>query len=150
MRDKCHYYDGAKVYEFGSHLEIEGVCNYPEEREGNEHRVNIYSTERSYRDFELTLSDCHVRNEDGTHKYRRIRGKDMPVYDIPKGLGTIEKVRGGALWTGCLWVKQETVTQMLSLLPVVKPLYMFVHERKIERIRWIEGFAVQTSNPAEE
>jgi len=91
-----------------------------------------------------------VRNEDSTHKYRRVRGKDLPVYDIPKGLGTLEKVRGEALWTGCLWVKQETVTQMLSLLPVVKPLYMFVHERKIEHHRWIVGFTVQTSDPSEE
>jgi hypothetical protein len=150
VMDKRHYYDDAKVYDFGSHLEIEGICNYPEEREGDEHHITIYSTERSFRDFELTLSDCQVRNEDSTLKYRRVRGKDVPVYNIPKGLGTLEKVRGEPLWTGCLWVKQETVTQVLSLLPVVKPLYMYIHERKIDRHRWIVNFAVQTSDPAEE
>ena len=34
---------------------------------------------------------------------------------------------------------------------VVKPLYIHVHERKVDRHnRWIVSFTVQTSNPAEE
>jgi len=35
-----------------------------------------------------------VLDEDGTWKYRRYRGEDIPVYDVPEGIGLIEKVRG--------------------------------------------------------
>jgi len=150
VRDKRYYSRDAKVYQFSSHVEIEGICTWPEEREGDEYTMTIYGHETHSGNFELTLSDCHVMDEHWSPKYKRVRGKDMPVYDVPNGLGTLDKVRGVAAWTGCIWVPQDTITNMLSLLPVVNPLYIFIHENKIERHRWIVGFTLQTTDPAEE
>ena len=50
--------------------------------------MTIYGHEIRPGDFELTLSDCHVMDEHWSPKYKRVRGKDIPVYDVPKGPGT--------------------------------------------------------------
>lgn len=150
VRDKRYYHDDAKVYKFSSHVEITGICTWPEEKEGDEYVMTIYGSEIRTGDFDLTLSDCHVLDERSIPKFKKVRGKEVPIYDVPKGLGTIEKQRGIALWSGCLWVSPQGITNMLNLLPNVTPLYMFIHERNIERNRWIVGFTLQTSDPAEE
>ena len=150
VRDKRHYHSDAKVYRFSSHVEIDGICTWPEEREGDEYSMTIYGNEIHPGDFKLSLSDCHVKDENWSLKYKRVRGKDVPIYDVPKGLGTLDKVRGVAAWAGNIWVPETTITNMLSLLPVVNPLYIFIHENKIERHRWIVGLTLQTTDPAEE
>ena len=150
VRDKCHYSNDAKIYKFSSHLEIEGICTWPEEREGDEYAITIYGHEIRQGDFELTLSDCNVMDEHWSPKYKRVRGKDVPVYDVPKGMGTLNKVRGAALWTGCIWVPTSTITNMLNLLTAVTLLYIAIHENKIERHRWIVGLTLQTTDPADE
>jgi hypothetical protein len=53
------------------------------------------------------------------------------VYDVPDGLGLIEKVRGKREWSGFCWVSPGTVSDMLLLLPHVSPLYISIHERKV-------------------
>ena len=42
------------------------------------------------------------------------------------------------------------VSDMLLLLPQVRPLYVGIHEMKVERNRWIVGLTLQTTDPAEE
>ncbi len=74
----------------------------------------------------------------------------MPVYDVPKGIGYIERQRGIRVWWGCVWVKQQTVSDMLNLLPNVRPLFIMIHERRIGRTRWIIGLTLDTKNPDEE
>jgi len=79
-----------------------------------------------------------------------VRGELRPVYDVPEGIGILNKVRGTQNWTGAAWVAPNTISDMLTLLPTVDPLYVFLHEVKIGRNRWIKGITLQTTDPAEE
>jgi len=150
VRDPRHYQDDAKVYTFGSQLDIEGVSTYPEERAGETYCLTVYGSEPCHDRFTLTLADCHVRDDHGVPMYRKVRGKEVPVYDVPKGIGHLERQRGTRTWVGWLWVLPQTVNDMLTLLPQVRPLYVDIHELRIGRQRWIVGLTLQTTDPAEE
>ena len=89
-------------------------------------------------------------DEYGAHKYRKVRGNMVPVYDIPKDIGFLDKVRGGKAWSGAVWVAPQTTTDMLAVLPSVRPLYLALHELKIERRRFVSSLTLQTTHPAEE
>jgi len=110
----------------------------------------LYGSEPRYDKFTLTLADCHVRDDHGVSKYRKVRGKEMPVYDVPKGIGHLERLRGTRTWAGWVWAPPQTVNDMLTLLPHVRPLYVDIHELRIGRKRWIVGLALLTTDPAEE
>ena len=150
VRDRHHYRDDAKVYSFESRLEIEGVCTYPEERELGVYSITVYGTARHADQFALTLEDCHIRGDHGVPVYRKVRGKEVPVYDIPKSIGMLDRRRGTQSWHGWLWVPPRTVTDMLSLLPHVRPLYLGIHELREGRQHWIVGLTLQTADPATE
>lgn len=150
VRHHHHDHDDAKVYAFESCLDIEGVCTYPDDRTGDKYCITVYGHEARKNQFQLTLADCHVRDEDGSRKYRKVRGREVPVYDVPKGIGHIEQQRGTKIWTGWTWVSPRSVADMLILLPHVKPLFIQIHELKIARLRWIISMSLQTSDPAEE
>jgi hypothetical protein len=93
-RDRRHHYRDPKIYSFGSSVELEGVCDYPEERSGESYVISVHGWETEEGEFEARLSDRHVMDEDGMRKYRKVRGKEIPMYDVPEGIGLIEKVRG--------------------------------------------------------
>jgi hypothetical protein len=150
VRDPRHYYDDAKVYDFRSQVEMEGIFMYPEERIDEKIQMTVLSSDSDHHNFDLTLKDCHVRDDHGSPKYRKARGKEIPIYDIPKGIGYIEKQRGTRDWIGCAWVRHYTLTDMLTLLPDVRPLYITFHERRLDRTNWIVGLTLQTNNPEEE
>ncbi len=120
VRESRYYEDDAKVFDFGSHLELEGHFIDSEDRAEEKIQLTVYGSDSGHCDFELTLADCQVRDGNGSLKYRKARGKAIPVYDVPKGIGYIERQRGTRIWTGCVWVKQQTVTDMLALLPNVR------------------------------
>lgn len=80
--------------------------------------------------------------------YRRVRGKNVPVYDFPECLGRIERFRGTKDWIGSCWVPNRTIFDMLSLLPNAWPLYIAIHERRVGRTHWINGLTLQISHPA--
>jgi len=145
-----YYHDDTKVYDFKTCLDIEGISTYPEEREGEAYSITVYGAEPSSDNFNMTLVDCHVRDEDGLPRYRKVSGKQVPVYDVPKGIGLLERHRGAKCWGGWVWVSQPTVSDMLALLPHVQPLYIHIHELRIGRKRWIAGLTLQTTDPAEE
>jgi hypothetical protein len=147
-RDKRHQYADPKIYSFGTSVELEGVCDYPDERSGDRYVISVHGWETEEGEFEARLSDRHVKDEDGTWKYRKVRVEEIPVYGVPDGLGLIEKVRGKNEWTGFCWVSPRTVSDMLLLLPHVSPLYISIHERKVGRTRWINGLTLQMSHPA--
>jgi len=150
VRDKRHYQSDANVYSFSSSVELEGVCNYPEEREGEKYLLTIYGGEMRAGQFDVTLSDCQVRDDDGMLKYRKVRGNEIPIYEVPKGIGPLERVRGTKDWTGWCWVSPRTLSDMLALLPNVRPLYISIHEHKLGRHRFINALTLQTTDPAEE
>jgi len=140
----------AKVYSFTSSIELEGFYIYSDDRDNEEIQLTVYGTDEGPYDFDTVLADCHVRDENGTYKFRRVKGQEIPVYDIPKGIGHIERMRGKKIWSGFAWVNQQTVTNMLTLLPTVSSLYLSMHERKIDRNRYIVGLTLDTKNPDEE
>lgn len=139
-----------KIYRFESYLEVEGVSTYPETLAGNPFHLTIRGSESRHGEFSLTLDDFHVKNEDGSRKYRKARGLEIPVYDVPKGIGILERQRGTKSWNGYVWVKPQIITDMLTLLPHITPLFLALHEHKVERSRWITGLTLQTTDPAEE
>lgn len=142
--------EDAKVYNFGSRLEIKGICTYPETRQGEEYSITVYGSEMREGMFDLRLKDCHVRGEDWQLKYQKVRGKEVPVYDVPKNIGMIDRIRGTKNWTGWLWVHPRIVSDMLTLLPHVRPLYLEIYERREGRRHWLTNFSLQTNDPAEE
>jgi hypothetical protein len=149
-RDPRSQHDDVRVYSFESSLEISGVCTYPEDRAGMEFFITVYGRQRDAHELDARLSNYHVRDEHGIPKYRKSRGKEIAVYNLPKGMGLLQTVRGEPNWSGWLWVSEETVSQMLTLLTGRSPLYLAIHERKVDRTRWINGLCLQTTDPAEE
>ena len=95
--------------------------------------ITVYGRQRDEHELDTRLSDYHVRDEHGIPKYRKSRGKEIAVYDLPKGMGLLQTVRGEPRWSGWLWVPEETVSQMLTLLTGRSPLYLAIHGEK-----WIE------------
>ena len=149
-RERRQQNDNVSLYSFSCSVEIHGTCTYPPERVQENYRIDISTKPQSQIDFDAKLKDTRVMDEDGSFKYRKVRGRSLPVYDIPEGLGLLDKDRGTRNWNGWLWVPEQTLTQMLILLTNVKPLYLEIHERKIKRTRWINGLRVQTTDPNEE
>ncbi|MDB4409293.1 hypothetical protein N9235_00560 [Gammaproteobacteria bacterium] len=143
-------FSDTRIYRFDSSVEITGTCIYPDERALENYEISVYGREESSGELDLTLKDCHVLDDDYTPKYRKIRGKEVPVYKIPKGLGLLNRIRGTKNWSGYAWVPPRTVSDMQVLLVGTRPLYLALHELKIGRHRWIDSLTVQTTNPAEE
>ena len=56
-RDKRHHYRDPKIYSFGSSVELEGVCDYPEERSGESYVIRVNGWETEEGEFEAKLSD---------------------------------------------------------------------------------------------
>lgn len=111
--------------------------------------MHIYGHERSGEEFSLKLKDCHVINEKWERVYRKVKGKEEPVYDIPKGIGSLEKRRGSDAWSGVVWIMPNVVSDMLTLLPNVSPLYLDLHVKKEGKLHYIVGLSLKTQDPAE-
>lgn len=150
VRDKKHYQEDAKVFDFHSSVEIECRSLWPEERAGGDYQLTIYGRELEHSPFTTTLDDCQVRDEFGERKYTKRRGDQVPVYRVPNGIGFLEKVRGENAWSGVAWVSPECLSDMLALLPTVRPLYVFIHELREGKNRSIVGLTLQNTDPAEE
>jgi len=150
VRDPRHYAEDAKVYEFASSLEVEGACTYPEERAGDSCRLTVYGCEPRTGEFALTLADCHTRDDRGLPKYRKRGVRQVPVYAVPKGIGLLDRQRGNRTWSGTAWVSPQLLTDMLAVLPHVRPLYLAIQELRVERTRWIVRMTLQTTDPATE
>lgn len=138
------------LYEFETHLEISAVCTEPEERADDTYELTIYGDVSPESDIYWKLKDIQVVDDNHVRKYRAYRGKQIPVYAPPKGMGTLNKKRGEPRWHAAIWVRPRYVNDLLVLLGYQQQLYMSIHERKIERHRWIQSLTVQTGDPGEE
>jgi len=142
--------DDDPLYQFETRLRIQGMATDPAERAGEGYELTVQAEASPSRSVYWTLKDVHVRGEYNSPQYREYRGQRLPVYDPPKGLGVIEKVRGEPRWTGWIFAQPRFVTDLLVLLGQGRPLYLALDERKIERRRWVRSVALQTRDPAEE
>ncbi len=150
VRDARNYESNAKVYGFTSSLELKGIYIYSDDRDNEEIQLTVHGTDEGPLDFDTTLADCQASDDKGNYKFRKMKGQEIPVYDVPKGIGHLERQRGTKIWSGFVWVNHQIITNMLTLLPTVSPLYLTIHERKVERNRYIVGLTLQTNHPDEE
>jgi len=104
---------------------------------------SVYEDEATFEKDVVSLADHSLR-------YRTYRGEDVPVYDRPRSLGLLNKVRGEARWTGWLFTPTRFIADMLPLLTHGPDLFVALHERRSGRTRWIHGLSLQTNDPAEE
>ena len=150
VRTKLHLHPDLQVYRFNTQLELEGHVTTEDEKQGDAYSFSIYGHEPLQKSFDSKLKDCQERTEDGSLKFIKKRGTQTPVYDVPKGIGHIEKVRGDNHWIGALWVSSESILHMMTLLSLKQDLYMSIHEEKEGRVRFIIGFTLLTSDPDKE
>lgn len=143
-------YEGTRIYSFSSNIELGATAHWPDERAGEEFTFTIYGLSPYDEKLRQTLADRQERDEKGSLKFRKVRGQYCPVYNVPEGIGIVDKVRGTQNWSGTAWVGPNTISDMLQLLTTVAPLYIFLHELRIARKRWIKGITLQTTDPAEE
>jgi hypothetical protein len=131
------------------HTVIDLTCNniVPDKPLSDTYSFTIYGDAHPYPRLESTLEDCHEEDEDGFKKYRKRRGVEMPVYDIPSGLAVLSKLRGERSWSTALWLTRDVVSDMLALLNGKKQVYAAVHLKHESRKQWILGLELQTNNP---
>lgn len=150
VRDQRHRTSETKVYRFYSYIEVEGIANYPDDRLGEQYKLTIFGHEPEPGMFSSKLSDYRAYDENGAPKYRKVRGQETLVYDEPKKIGYLDRQYRSKDWSGAVWVAPHIVTDMLTLLPHVRPIYIQIHVQKVDRNNRIIGLMLQTVNPAEE
>lgn len=138
------------LYKFETDLEIAGTCAYPGERAGDSCDLTIYCDDNPDSDIYLKLKDVQLADEHYAPRYRTYRGKEIPLYAPPKGMGSFGKMQGERRWHGAIWAQPRFITDLLVLLGQGRQLFLSIHERKIQRQRWIQRISVQTTDPAEE
>jgi hypothetical protein len=138
------------LYHFLAHVEIAATCIYPEERVGDGYQLTIYGEDHPDSDVFWKLKDVQVIGEHHAPQYREYRGKRVPVYAPPKGMGMLDKERGRPAWRGTIWAQPRFLSDALILLGQSQPLFLEVLERKIKRHRWIQGITLQSTDPAAE
>ena len=136
----------TKIYQQYSTIELSCRNIDPDEPLTDIYQFSIYGDQINPG---LTLADCHVCNEDGFKKYRKSRGVDKPVYDVPKGIGCLLKSRGVRQWSSALWLTPDIVSDMIVLLLSDLDIYVACHIRHENRVAWLFGFDLQTANPLE-
>lgn len=142
--------DQDPVYKFTLHLRIKATSVYPEERANESYELSLYANDSPSQRLNVTLRDIQVRDKHGSPQYRPYRGKQVPIYSAPKGLGFLDKIRGESRWTAALFVPGHFGNDMLTLLAHKRPLFVSIHESKDGRDRWVRSMSLQTNDPAEE
>lgn len=136
------------LYEFTIDLTIAGVATWPEAHAGEMYELTIYGNDASSSRHSASLKDVQARDKNGLPQYREFRGKRVPVLNPPNGIGYLEKVRGESRWTAALFVPNAFAGNLMALLDRSDGLFLSIHERKLGRMRWIQGVSLQTTDPS--
>jgi hypothetical protein len=129
-------------------LVVAGISTYPESRANDSYEITVYG-ERLARE-QWTFEQIRVRDKYNVPVYRKYRGRDYPVFNVPPGIATIERSRGTREWRAALFVEASIANRMLAVLSLGREVFASIDERKIDRQRWVRGFSLQTSDPAKE
>jgi hypothetical protein len=92
--------DEDPVYRFTNQLRIAGISTYPQDRAGESYELTLHGDDAPSNRIAITLKDIQVRDEYQAPKYRTYRGREVPLYQPPKGLGLLDKARGERQWDG--------------------------------------------------
>ena len=143
--------DGEEpVYEFRNRLVVSGTATWPEDRTGDRYEVTLYGGESPVHDLNARLKDLAELDEHGSPRFRKYRGREVPVYQPPSGLAVLDKVRGEPAWRTYLFVKPAFVDQWLALLTASSGPFIGLHECRAGRSRWVRGIGLDTADPSEE
>lgn len=113
VRDERWRHGDNKVYSLKTRLEIKARCIYPEETPDEEYHFTIYGSDRHMEELSKTLDDCHVIDDKWQKVYKTVKGKEVPVYKIPKGLpGDFSRRRGEKAWSS--WIYSGHTARMTS------------------------------------
>jgi len=143
-------YEDDPAYTFSTRVRIFGVCTYPPERAADSYELTFVGQEPPVGALPRTVGSFQVQDEEGRPKWRRHQGKQYPVYEGPPGITLLSRRRGTQTWEAWLNVPPRFVTDMLLLLPNVRPLFVSLHERKLGRDRWLQSVALQMTDPEKE
>ena len=137
------------VFEASRHLELTGVFLAPPDRKEHELRLHVYGERASAQRCRDRVVDYHVLDRHGNPKYRQRKGYQVPVYDLPNGMAVLSKRRGVPEWDMALFTDLSIVSDWL-VMRGIEPLYLALHELKVDRRRWIRSVDLQTTDPMEE
>lgn len=149
-RDKKYRSPDTKIYRQYSTIELDCRNIDPDEPLTDTYYFSIYGHAEELCKPELTLADCHVLDENGFKKYRKRRGVDEAVYELPKGIAVLHKKYGAREWSSAIWQPPNVVSDMMAILLSDLDVYVTCHLQHEGHVRWIMGFDLQTSNPVEE
>lgn len=143
--------DDDPLHRFSVQLTLKGVISYPESRAGEAYELTIYGEDAPSHAHHLKLKDVQVRDEKyNSPQYREYRGKRVPIYAAPKGIGHLQKERGERRWSAWLFTPTRFASDMLLLLGQGRPLFLGLREYKEGRDHWIRDVSVQTNDPKDE
>jgi hypothetical protein len=136
------------VFEHTTNIVIKGTCIAPTSRESELFEISIHGDESP--SMETRIKDIQERDEKYSPIYRQERGKRVPVYRQIPGIAVLDRRRDGGIWHVWVGVNPRLVTDMLILLGRTQPLYIAIDETKADRRRWVQGLALQTTDPSKE
>lgn len=142
-----HLDEDDPLYEFDTHLDISGTSISPDSRAGETYDLALYGDDSPSGLANLPLKAMHERDEHDARKYRTYRGRAIPLYRAPPGLATLEKIRGQPRWRVWLSARPRFVSDVLLILGQNRPVYLTIHERKVDRQRWVQNLSIQTNDP---
>lgn len=142
--------DDDPLYRFTTRLTVAGISTCPEERAGDTYEVTIYGDNLGSGDIRATIKDVQERDEYGSPKYRQYRGRQIPIYRPPPGMGLLDKNRGEPCWTAWLRVSPRFMSDALALLSNGRALFLAIHESRTNRTRWVQSVSLKTTDPADE
>jgi hypothetical protein len=144
------YSDGEEpVYQFRVDLTVSGKATSPADRARDSYDIMLSGEDTPVRNLDCKLSDLAELDEIGSPQYRTYRGRDVPIYEPPPGLGVLNKVRGAPSWSAFLLVKPSMIEQWLTLLTTHSDLFISLHECRANRTRWVRRIQLGTADPTE-
>lgn len=146
-RDNRYSPPETKIYEQHSSIDIQCRNIDPDEPLTDSYHFSLYGHLINHMNPQLTLADYHVADNEGFKKYRKRKGAEIPVYDVPKGMNALSKTRGERHWSSALWLAPTIVSDMIALLLSDRDIYAACHIRHEGRVAWLNGFDLQTENP---
>jgi hypothetical protein len=146
-RDNRYSAPETKIYEQNSTIDIQCSNIDPDEPLKDTYHFSLLGFPASHMNPDLALANYHVEDNRGFKKYRKLNDREVPVYDIPKGMNVIDKKRGERHWSSALWLTPAIVSDIIVLLLSGKDIYVACHVRCEDRVAWLNGFNLQTENP---
>jgi hypothetical protein len=147
VRDPRYGPPETKIYEQHSCIDVQCRNIDPDEPLTDTYFFSLFGFPASHMNPDLKLDNYHVEDDEGFKKYRNRKDREVPVYDIPKGMNALEKKRGARHWSSALWLSPAIVSDMIALLLSDRDIYAACHIRHIDRVAWLNGFDLQTANP---